>query len=107
MAAVSGIGAALVGRAQTGKGTVVDTSLLRTGIWTNFWDFSIASAFGRSLGARGRHARHNPLVNCYRAADGQVFWLLGLESQRHWKNITEALGHPEWFLDPRFKTAVS
>jgi crotonobetainyl-CoA:carnitine CoA-transferase CaiB-like acyl-CoA transferase len=37
MAAVAGISAALHARNTTGKGQIVDTSLLRTGGWVNFW----------------------------------------------------------------------
>lgn len=38
MAAVAGINAALVCRANTGKGQIVDTSLLSAGLWTNAFD---------------------------------------------------------------------
>ena len=105
MAAVSGVGAALHGRRQHGRGCVVDTSLLRAGIWTNFWEFAAASALGRSLGARGRHARLNPLLNCYRTRDGKALWLLGLESQRRFPPLARALDRGQWLADPRFATA--
>ena len=38
--------------------------------------------------ARGhREQSKTPLVNCYAAADGSGFWLLGLEADRHWPGV--------------------
>ena len=35
-------------------------------------------------------------MNPYQARDGRWFWLLGLESDRHWPGICRAVEHPEW-----------
>jgi crotonobetainyl-CoA:carnitine CoA-transferase CaiB-like acyl-CoA transferase len=34
-----------------------------------------------------------------------LFWIVGLEGDRHWPPLCEAVGHPEWMQDPRFETA--
>lgn len=104
MSAVAGIGAALTARGTTGCGQIVDTSLLRTGLWANTFDITMTQAMGRYTGARGQHARLNPLLNCYRTADDRVFWLLGLESQRHFPGVASALGREDWKEDPRFNS---
>ena len=44
----------------------------------------------------------NCMISPYRTADGKAFWMLGLESERHWVNTCAALGHPEWIEDERF-----
>jgi crotonobetainyl-CoA:carnitine CoA-transferase CaiB-like acyl-CoA transferase len=41
-------------------------------------------------------------VNPYRAGDGKWFWLIGLESARHWPGIARALGRPEWIDEEPF-----
>jgi len=108
LAAVAGIGAALQARTATGgRGQIVQTSLLQAGIWANSFDIVMAQALGRSLGARGQRARINPLLNCYRTADGKVIWLLGLESQRHFPGLAKALQREEWLSNPTFKSAAA
>ena len=47
MAMVAGIVAALFARERTGRGQVVDTSLLRTGILCLGWDTSMQLRFGK------------------------------------------------------------
>jgi crotonobetainyl-CoA:carnitine CoA-transferase CaiB-like acyl-CoA transferase len=106
LAAAGGICAALVERARTGRGQVVETSLLRTGIYAIGWDTAIHQHFGKLAPPERRAVTINPMMNPYRAADGRWFWLLGLEADRHWPPTAEACGHPEWIEDPRFATAA-
>ncbi len=46
----------------------------------------------------------NPCINCYRDGEGDWFWIVGLEGDRHWPPLCEAVGRPEWTSDPRFAT---
>jgi crotonobetainyl-CoA:carnitine CoA-transferase CaiB-like acyl-CoA transferase len=48
----------------------------------------------------------NPLINCYRDADGRWIWLLMLEGDRHWPDFCRAVEHEEWMADPRFETIM-
>ncbi|MDG2114023.1 MAG: CoA transferase, partial [Actinomycetota bacterium] len=48
----------------------------------------------------------NPLINCYRCSDGEWFWMLGLEGDRHWPDVVRALDQPQWADDPRFVDIV-
>jgi crotonobetainyl-CoA:carnitine CoA-transferase CaiB-like acyl-CoA transferase len=102
LAAVAGINAALVARAETGKGQLVDTSLLRAGIWSIGWDLGIQLRFGKLAPTLPRTETMNPVVNPYVAGDGQWFWLLGLESDRHWPAVARAMGRPEWITEEPF-----
>jgi len=102
---VAGICAALFARERTGRGQIVDTSLLRAGIYTNGWPLSIQLRYGRHLPTEPRTAVGNPLINSYRAGDGRWFWLLGLEADRHWPPLLRAIGRPELADDERFAQA--
>jgi crotonobetainyl-CoA:carnitine CoA-transferase CaiB-like acyl-CoA transferase len=99
------ISAALVGRATTGEGRLVSTSLLRQGAYTIGFDVNIALMWGRTLTTNVREAMGSPTVNNYTAGDGRAFWIVGLEGDRHWPALARAVGRPEWLTDERFATA--
>lgn len=102
---VSGVVAALYERERTGKGRTVSTSLLRTGVYTIGWDIGVYLRFGRRQGTRPRHRYAQPQVLNYRARDGRSFWLLGLEADRHWPGLLDAIERRDLADDPRFVTA--
>ena len=101
-ALVAGIAAALLDRVRTGQGSVVDVSLLRTGLYCNGSDLSVQLAFGRRARTRPREEHESPLYNCYRTADDRWLWLVALEGERHWPGLSAALGRPELASDARF-----
>ena len=83
-----GILAALHAARTTGKGCVVETSLMRAGMYVNGWSISVDLA-RRSIGKKpgrimGRDDRANPLYNVYRTKSGVNFFLIMPSSQRHW-----------------------
>jgi crotonobetainyl-CoA:carnitine CoA-transferase CaiB-like acyl-CoA transferase len=102
LATVSGILGALLERERTGRGQLVETSLLRTGLYCLGWDLGIQMRFGKLNGPTARTEEINPLVNSYCAGDGRWFWLLGVESQRHWPNLCRSLGRDDLIDDERF-----
>lgn len=101
---LSGILAALVQRGRTGEGTVIETSLLRTGMYCIGWDLGIQLEFGKLKRPVAREDNEQPLLNCYRAGDGRWFWLIGLEAARHFPGVLRAIGKPELASDERFAT---
>jgi crotonobetainyl-CoA:carnitine CoA-transferase CaiB-like acyl-CoA transferase len=103
--AVAGILAALLEREQTGRGRLVEVSLLRTGIYAIGWDLGIQSRFGKIGSVQERTDELNPMCNCYRSGDGHWFWLLGVEADRMWPKLCAALDRPDLQDDERFSTA--
>jgi crotonobetainyl-CoA:carnitine CoA-transferase CaiB-like acyl-CoA transferase len=102
---LAGVLGALLERERTGRGQLVETSLLRTGIYCLGWDLGIQARYGRLAPPVPRTREINPLVNCYRTADGHWLWLLGVEADRHFPKLARALGREDLLDDERFATA--
>ena len=101
----AGVLAALFDRERTGKGRVVSTSLLRTGIYTLGWDVGVYLRFGKRQSTKSSRKNPAPQMNCYRCADGRAFWLLGLEADRHFPGLLKAIGREELAGVENFKNA--
>ncbi|MGE0308856.1 MAG: CaiB/BaiF CoA transferase family protein [Acidimicrobiia bacterium] len=97
---VAGISAALFRRERTGKGAVVDVSLLATGMWQLASDivYSTALQAENSRVSRGR----NPLVGYYRTSDDRWLTLTLLESDKWWPQIIPLIGLGDLLDDPRY-----
>lgn len=95
LAMLAGISMALFSRERTGKGQLVDASLLRTGAWVNSVPLMLASGANGHRGARGQRRGRadysNPTFNAYRTKDGVWIQLLGLETARHLRPTLECL----------------
>ena len=102
---VSGIMAALYQRERTGRGQLVSTSLLRTGLYCVGWDTGIHLRFGTVARSAPRTQPLNPVLNQYRDREGRWFWLLGLEAERHWPKLARVIERPELCADPRYVDA--
>jgi crotonobetainyl-CoA:carnitine CoA-transferase CaiB-like acyl-CoA transferase len=102
--AAGGIAAALLARERSGRGQLVSTSLLRTGIFALGWDTNTTLRLGAPAQPITRTTTPNPLISCYRDRDRRWFWLLGLQGDRHWPDLVRAVDRPEWLSDPRFTT---
>jgi crotonobetainyl-CoA:carnitine CoA-transferase CaiB-like acyl-CoA transferase len=102
----AGIVTALLARQrQPGHpGGLVETSLLRTGMWCLGWDLGIQLRFDKLAPTMRRERLQNAMCNSYRAADGEWFWLLGVESDRMWPKLVAAIGRPDLVEDERFAT---
>jgi crotonobetainyl-CoA:carnitine CoA-transferase CaiB-like acyl-CoA transferase len=105
LAALSGLLAAVLEQRHTGRGRVVEVSLLRTGTYVLGWDLSLQATVGKVARAEARQNNQTPLMNSYRAADGRWFFLTGLEADRHVGPICRALGREDLLSDPRFADA--
>lgn len=103
--AVAGTMAALVERGRTGKGRVVEASLLRTGVYVNGGSLSTQQMFGRIESAKPREKVSTPQVNCYQAGDGKWFWMIAVEADRHYPALIQAIDRPDLATDERFATA--
>ncbi|MGB0921700.1 MAG: CaiB/BaiF CoA transferase family protein [Alphaproteobacteria bacterium] len=104
MAMLSGILAAVIERGNTGKGRLVETSLLRTGIYSMASDMSIQQRLGRVGSTKSRHEAMEPLTNIYQTGDGHWVMQLTRQGQNDLPAMTDALNIPEVAEDERFQT---
>ena len=102
MALAFGIASALLRRERTGKGSVIDVSLLATAMWTLSSDVLAALQGGQPRALASRDDIPNPLVNTYRTSDGRHLQLVFLQGDRYWPGLCELLGRPDLAADPRF-----
>ena len=100
--AASGILAAYVHRLKTGRGQIVDTSLMEAALQQTYWQAAIYFATGTSPGPTGSAHVLTAPYQAFRTRDG---WInVGGANQANWERIAEVLGHREWCVDPRFAT---
>jgi crotonobetainyl-CoA:carnitine CoA-transferase CaiB-like acyl-CoA transferase len=105
-----GIAAALFARERTGEPSVVDVSLLSSGLWSMGMGLCLALASGQAWmpGPAGAGvAPTNPLSGLYRTADGRYITLVMLQPSRYWADFCEHIGRPDLVADPRFESSAS
>ncbi|MFA7554603.1 MAG: CoA transferase [Spongiibacteraceae bacterium] len=98
-----GVAAALYQRERTGQGSVVDVSLLGSGLWA--MQASIAGCYATksdNIVQLDRSNPPNPVANIYKTQDERFFILGMLESDRYWAGLCEALGRPELATNPLY-----
>ncbi|MET9387073.1 CoA transferase [Streptomyces sp. NPDC002928] len=103
-----GIAAALLRRERTGEGSVVDVSLLSSGVWAMGHGIALARAQKKPwVMARpgGPNAMANPLSGIYRTADDRHLSFVMLQPERYWADVCRHIDRPELADDPRFATA--
>jgi crotonobetainyl-CoA:carnitine CoA-transferase CaiB-like acyl-CoA transferase len=102
MALAFGISAALLKRGRTGRGSVVDVSLLGTAMWTLSSDVLSALQGQRPRAMSGRAGYVNPLVGTYRTQDDRHISLVFLEADRYWADFCRLIERDELVDDARF-----
>jgi len=101
LALASGISGALYAREHTGRGQLVTTSLLRAGIYFMGFDINTVLRLGFAFPPQTRRSLGNPLMSCFKTADGRWLWLIGLEADRHWPKLCRAVERTDWLDDDR------
>jgi crotonobetainyl-CoA:carnitine CoA-transferase CaiB-like acyl-CoA transferase len=102
MTAVAGISAALVDRARTGLGRVVEASLQRAGMWAIAGELATQAMGGRPRPPYPREQCPTPMYNSYQASDGRWFYLVGVEAGRQIPKVLAAIGRTDLAADERF-----
>src|SRR6516162_3992237 len=102
MWAVQGILAALYERQRTGKGRLVECSLLETAIGFSSWTSAQWLADHEEPARQGSRHRQNAPYQRMQTKDGYL--MVGAAGEAIWVRCANALGHPEWCEDPRFAT---
>jgi crotonobetainyl-CoA:carnitine CoA-transferase CaiB-like acyl-CoA transferase len=95
---------ALYARERTGKGQLVDTSLMGSIMCMLSLVLSAPAILGHEFPRENRAAAGNPIYNHYRAKDDKWFILAHLQPDRYWPNVCRALGMPELENAPRFNS---
>ena len=94
--------AALVARATTGRGQMVETSLMEAAVHQTFWQTAIYYATGVNPGPTGSA---HILTAPYQAFPTKDGWInIGGANQSNWERIVKVIGKPELAQDPRFVT---
>ena len=108
MTIAGGIMGALFHRERTGEATVVDVSLLGTGIWSHGAALALSLQLQRAWAPMPRGVSlGNPLVRTYRTKDARYISFCCLQAAKYWPGVSEVIGQPELATDERFADAAS
>jgi len=99
-----GVTAALYAREKTGKGQVVDTSLMGSLVAMLGFILEAPAILGQEFPRELRSAAGNPLYNHYRCKDNKWIAIAHLDPDRYWPKICKALAIEDLQNDPRFTT---
>ena len=100
--AALGIVSALHARHTTGRGQLVETSLMEAAIQQTYWQSAIYFATGVNPGPSGSAHILTAPYQAFPTADG---WInIGGANQSNWERIVKVIAKPELAQDPRFLT---
>lgn len=103
-----GIAAALVGRERTGRGSVVDASLLGSGLWAAQTEVTATNLLGADrFFKRERSEGGNPINAAYRTKDQRFVQLVMIEADRHWPDLCRRIGREDLLDDERFDSMAA
>jgi crotonobetainyl-CoA:carnitine CoA-transferase CaiB-like acyl-CoA transferase len=105
LATVSAIMAGLYDRERTGKGRLVQTSLLATGVYTVGSDLAVQLKFGKLMSNRPRSHPLNPIATFFKSADGRWFVHNPRGGNADWPKFCEIAGRLDLLEDERFATS--
>jgi crotonobetainyl-CoA:carnitine CoA-transferase CaiB-like acyl-CoA transferase len=99
-----GVTTALYAREKTGKGQVVDTSLMGSLIGALAFIMAAPAILGNEFPRQVRAKAGNPLYNHYCCQDDKWLSIAHLDPDRYWPKICKALGLEALREDPRFNS---
>jgi crotonobetainyl-CoA:carnitine CoA-transferase CaiB-like acyl-CoA transferase len=102
-----GIAAALLRRERTSEPSVVDVSLLGSGLWALGHTVALTVHLNQRMEAMppGVHGSPiNPLVGLYTTSDGRYISLVMMQPDKFWADVCRHIDRPDLVEDPRFAT---
>jgi crotonobetainyl-CoA:carnitine CoA-transferase CaiB-like acyl-CoA transferase len=100
--AALGVVCAVVSRNATGKGQMVDTSLMEAAVQQTYWQSALYFATGVNPEPTGSS---HVLAAPYQAFPTKDGWInIGGANQANWERIATVVGLPKLIADPRFTT---
>ena len=105
IATAAAILAAVLNRQKTGQGCFIDSTLLRTGIYSLGTDFAVQLAYGKFRATKPRDQMVYPLGNYFCTKDGSWLTIIPRPADpKEWARLCEIVGAPELTTDPRYDT---
>ena len=102
--AAQGVVLALHARSQSGRGQIVDTSLLEAMVGVLSWGAGMYFESGQAPGPAGQHHPLSSPYGRFAARDG--FLNIAAGSEAMWRKLAAALGREAWTRDPRFQDGL-
>ena len=102
-----GVTAALYAREKTGRGQLVDTSLMGSIIASLGLVMAAPAMLGQEFQRGKRDEAGNPLYSHYKCSDGKWLAIAHLQPDKYWPNVCRAIGIPELIEDTRFGSIES
>jgi crotonobetainyl-CoA:carnitine CoA-transferase CaiB-like acyl-CoA transferase len=106
LATLSGVLAALHERHSTGKGRLVEASLMRAGVYALGWDYAVHRRYGQAVTALPRNDRPAAASGFFRTADNR--WVcVAPRGPRCFPALMQGLGLAHVLDDPRFEIPIA
>ena len=105
LATVSAVLAALHERHSTGKGRLVETSLIRAGAYAISWDLAMQLRYGEVVTAQARADRPSGISGFFRTSDDRWVCIVPRTLDCFMKMMI-AIDRPEVLAEPRFEPPV-
>ena len=99
--AANGVLCAYIHAQRTGRGQMVDTSLLEAGISFTVWESSVYLVDGEIPGPLGSAHRVSAPYQALRTKDGYIN--IGAGTQRTWMQLCRSIDREDLISDPRFE----
>jgi benzylsuccinate CoA-transferase BbsF subunit len=103
------LASALLHRGRTGHGQHIDLAQVEGGIVCLSECIATFTGNGEVLGRLGNRSRHEAPHGVFRCADedGRERWIaIAVHDDTDWQRLVQALGRPEWALDPGLASAA-
>lgn len=108
MTIAGGVMGALFHRERTGEASLVDVSLLGTGLWAMGQGMALSLALGMPWAPPPlERVGANPLSRNYTTADDRVITLTCLQGAKYWPTLCQSIGRPDLAGDERFTDQAS
>lgn len=106
MTIAGGIAAALYKRERTGEASIVDVSLLGSGVWSMGATIALSGQSGKpwQLGGGGASGASNPLTGLYQTSDERFISLVMLQGFHYWPDFCRHIDREDLIDDPRFNS---
>ena len=106
MATLGGVLAAVHERTRTGRGRLVEASLIRVGAYALSWDLSVRLRYGEAVTAQPRENRPSALAGYFRTADNRWFFIV-VRGPACFQGIMRVIERPDIAADPRFTPPIA